>query len=416
MADHPGFLPWAVRITFLLHGATFSTFLSRIPSTTVRLELTDSAIGLVLTVFGTSAILAMQLIGPLVARWGGHRLMVWSLVALPVSLELTGLATSGVMLALAVVPFGALAGFLDVTMNSEGVAAENACGRPVLSSCHAFWSMGSLCAAVLAYFALRAELTERWHFGVNLVVVLAVAALAHGRLLRGAPAPSAPLEPATADAAPRRPGGTNRVRAVRSLRSGWSLMVVALGLMGFIALLTETAVGNWSGIYLHTERGEPLATASLGYVAFVTSETVARLVGDRWRKAVGAVAVVRLSGALAAVGLAAGVAGPWLPLSLVGFCLLGAGLANILPIVFGAVGHGGSDKGVAAVALSRLTALTYLGSLLGPSAIGAVAQVAGLRNTLAGLVPLLAVVVVTARLTAGADRTTQEAAAATRRA
>ena len=58
----------------------------------------------------------------------------------------------------------------------------------------------------------------------------------------------------------------------------------------------------------------------------------------------------------------------------------------------------------AAVAVSRLTTLTYLGSLLGPAVIGAAAQAAGLRATLAALVPLLAVTVAMARLTAGRDR------------
>ena len=42
---------------------------------------------------------------------------------------------------------GGLIGGMDVAMNANAVAVERRMGRAIMSSCHAWWSMGGLVGA-----------------------------------------------------------------------------------------------------------------------------------------------------------------------------------------------------------------------------------------------------------------------------
>ena len=63
-----------------------------------------------------------------------------------------------------------------------------------------------------------------------------------------------------------------------------------------------------------------------------------RFLGDWLRAHVGAVALVRASAYLAAVGMLLALAVPIAWVAVVGFAIVGLGLANLVPIFFGAGG------------------------------------------------------------------------------
>jgi hypothetical protein len=70
--------------------------------------------------------------------------------------------------------------------------------------------------------------------------------------------------------------------------------------------------------------------------------------------------------------------------AVVGFGLLGVGLAAVVPIAFSAAGNLGGHGGVG---IARVASLSYLGTLAGPPAIGFTAELLGLR--LALVIPLV---------------------------
>ena len=77
-----------------------------------------------------------------------------------------------------------------------------------------------------------------------------------------------------------------------------------------------------------------------------------------------------------------------------GFALSGLGLSNVVPVMYGTAGHALHGKGIAQVA-----SLGYGGFLLGPPAIGFVADHFGLRAAL-GIALLGAVLVAVLSATA----------------
>jgi len=105
-----------------------------------------------------------------------------------------------------------------------------------------------------------------------------------------------------------------------------------------------------------------------------------RVAGDRLSARFGSVWLVRGSGLVAGLGLAAGLLIGTPAAAVAGFALLGAGLAAIFPqIVSSAVRL---DPARAGRNIGRIAAVAYSGLLGGPVAIGAAASGVGLRDAL----------------------------------
>lgn len=366
---------WAVTTVFFFNGMTISSFMIRVPTLRFDLGLSEGSLGVVLALFGVFAILSMQLVGSIAARRGSSWVVRPATIGISLALLAIGLSGGMVQLAVAVMLFGVVHGMLDVTMNAHAVSVERALGRPIMSGCHAGWSIGGVAGSALGGVTIQLGWTIATHYLV-LCSVLLVAALVTG---------SALLSPSV-DRSSRAMGAA---APPVSWRVGWTPRVLLFGAMGATVLVCVGAVGNWSGVYLIDHLGASLTTASLGFILYSSFETALRLFGDRLNSRFGAPTLVRAGAIAAAAGLVTAVLAtrPWV--ALVGFAVMGLGLATPLPVLFSTVGHAGSNGPGASVFLSRFTTMTYSGILLGPFVIGWSAEVFGLVWTLAGLVPLL---------------------------
>jgi hypothetical protein len=264
-------------------------------------------------------------------------------------------------------------------MNAEAVVVERRQGRPVLNSCHAAWSAGAVAGSATSGWAIDAHWPFPEHAGYLTLCMLAVTAATGAALDDG-------REPGERGSrAPGRSAGPAGARR-RGWREGWSRMVLLIGTMGAFCMLTEGSAGDWSGVFLHTDRGVSLGTAAAGYIAFTSAETAVRTVGDRLHRRFGEVALVRAGALAGAFCLLLTTGVPLAAFCVAGFGLLGACLAVITPIVYGAVGHAGAESdGHAAITVSRFTTLTYTSFMLGPPLIGWLASALGLPVALGAL-------------------------------
>jgi len=270
-----------------------------------------------------------------------------------------------VVLCLLAFVLGLAMGGLDVSMNLHGVTVERCYGRPILSGFHAAFSAGGLAGAGAGALAAGAGVDVRLHLAL-VGAASAVVGVAWSRRFL----------PAGADAMDAR-----EPLFVRPPRKVW-----ALGAVAFTCLLIEGASADWSGVYLDQELGTTAGVAALGFTAFSVTMTIGRLVGDRAVQRFGPRALVRAGGLIAAGGFGAAllISQPWA--AIVGFACLGAGMSSVVPIVFRAAG---AVPGVAAgVALAAVSSTGYLGFVVGPAAIGGVAELLSLPVALSLLVVL----------------------------
>jgi predicted MFS family arabinose efflux permease len=172
--------------------------------------------------------------------------------------------------------------------------------------------------------------------------------------------------------------------------------VLLVGAVCFAMFLSEGAVLDWSAVFLSTVRHADPATAGLGYVAFAVTMTLGRLTGDRVVQALGAFRVVVCGALVAASGFALVVMAASPLAGLAGFALVGAGAANVVPVMFSAAGR--QHDMPTHLAVAAVTTMGYAGVLLGPAALGFVASLTSLAAALGLLVVLLVAVASVARL------------------
>jgi MFS family permease len=137
-----------------------------------------------------------------------------------------------------------------------------------------------------------------------------------------------------------------------------------------LAFATEGAILDWSSIYLRSELGAPTGAVGFGFAAFSGTMAIGRLLGDRIRTRIGGATLVRAGAILALLGLLLGPATGSVVGAIIGFAVAGAGLSNIVPVLFSRAGA--SPNGSAAIA--TVATLGYAGLLAAPPLLGFVAQ------------------------------------------
>jgi hypothetical protein len=129
--------------------------------------------------------------------------------------------------------------------------------------------------------------------------------------------------------------------------------------------------------------------AASGYAVNALAMALCRFGGDRLVKDIGPSRTLYIGCGVAAVGLVMLLAWPSLLTCLIGFALIGAGIANALPVLFKAASNMGSST-AAGVAVAAIAG--YAGYLVGPFTIGQCSQYLELRGALALMLPAIVVV------------------------
>jgi MFS family permease len=140
-------------------------------------------------------------------------------------------------------------------------------------------------------------------------------------------------------------------------------------------------MADWTAVYLRDVARTGPGLAASGYAGFSATMALGRAVGDRLTVWLGAERLVRIGGAAAAVGVAVAVLAPRPATAVLGFGLVGAGLASTFPAVLAAASRVPGVAPGAGIAL--VSTMGYTGFLAGPPLIGLVAEAATLRAGLA---------------------------------
>lgn len=372
----------AVCLLFLANGLYIGAWSAKIPELSHRLALTPQFVGLLLVSFGVGSILIMPIGGAQIARFGSSAVLkVASLLFLPVMLIIT-FAPNVYVAALGVFLYGGFAGAMDIAMNANAVEVEKAMRKSIMSSCHAFWSLGALIGAATGGFLID-------HFGEIPHAFIATAAAALAMLI------------AFPTILPDGPHHEEAHGATPKISIFKSPLPWLFGIMALFCMVQEGVVIDWSALYLNRELQATLTVAALGAAALHGTMTVMRFFGDGIRDRLGAVRTMQVSAVIAFIGMLIGAFASNAWVAIAGFALSGIGISNLVPIAFSAAGNlPGMAKGVA---LSVVTAMGYSGTLFAPTLFGFVVEHTGYRAIYVATPMLLIVVMILSGLARYAD-------------
>jgi MFS family permease len=374
----------AVGAFFLANGAGVGSWVPHIPDKARELHLNTAQLGGVLLVSGGGAMLAMPLAGWLTTRYGSRRVSGVAACLFPLALVVVVLAPTTLLIAVALFCMGLASAIMDVAMNSQAIAVEEGLRRRTMSLFHGMWSIGGFAGAAVTSTLLAHRIPSRTIVIATAAALICLAVAANPWMLSRA-----------------EEGVSEHPHALRP--TGRLLM---LGLLAFVAMLSEGSIADWSGIYLRLVRGLGPGLVGFGYAAFAAAMVVGRMTGDRVVQKSGEMRALLAGGLLAAAGLLAVLTLGGHPLGLVwsmaGFALVGLGLANASPILYRAAGQ---VPGVAPGAgIATAVGIGYAGFLAGPPSLGFLGHEAGVSLIFVAVIVLCCLLAIASPLVRVAER------------
>ncbi|WP_380170902.1 MFS transporter [Kineococcus sp. DHX-1] len=356
----------AVYAAFVLNGAFMSAWVSRIPSVRDTLGLSNSGMSVLLLALSAGSVIAMPLAGAVVLRIGPARTVFLGSVAVATGLAVVAVSVDGLGLvapaALGLFVAGAGTASWDVAMNVEGSGVERRLDRAIMSRFHAAWSLGTVLSAGLAVLLLRLGVPTWAHLAGFAVLVVAGTAVATRSFLVGA-APAAGEE---------RPAGSITLgQAWREPRT------LVIGVLVLCMAFVEGTANDWLALGIVDGHDATHSVGVAGFTVFVIAMTTGRLSGPWLLETVGRVRALRISAAVAAVGIGIFVLSPNVGVAMAGALLWGLGTALGFPTGMSAAG----DQEVnAAVRVSVVSSVGYTAFLAGPPLLGLLADHIGVMT------------------------------------
>ena len=337
----------AATAAFVAQGLGFATVLTHLSDFKSRWGIDDLGVTLLLFSVAVLAGAGSAVVSAIAARRGSATALRVALLTQTVALALIALAPVSPVFYAGLAVYGLGLGGVDASSNMQAVGLEAQYGRSILTSFHGAWSAGGIAGALLVAGADRV--------GAPLAVTLLPAAVV------AAVVSVLPFWPDTST-----PDATV---SASSLAIPWRPLAL-LGVALVLFYLADSAASTWSTVYLRDTLLAPAGVAPLAYGAYQATSLLSRLSGDLFVRRFGASLVVRVAAVIAAAGLVVVIAahGPW-P-AIVGFAVLGAGVAVVAPLTFSAAGTLAGDAGddrrkrMDAI-VARLNLFNYAGFVLG---------------------------------------------------
>lgn len=355
---------FAVLSFFLAQGLCFSSWASRIPDIKEIFTVNDALYwGIVLFMIPVGKFVAIPLAGYLVSKQGSRIMVQISIMGYALSLFAIGTALNIYMLGVFLFCFGVFWNLCDISLNTQGIGIERLYGRTIMASFHGGWSLAACLGALIGFIMIVSDVTPFWHFTLIAALILLLTMVSR-RYLQD--------DVFTAEAVEDKSEKWQYIKRPE-------MLLIKLGLVGLFALVVESAMFDWSGVYFESVLQVP-KSLQIGFLVFMVMMTVGRFLANYAYRIWGKQRVLQLSGAFIFIGFFTsallGSTVDSMALKVIvnsfGFMLVGLGISSMVPTIYSLVGA--KSKTPVGIALTILSSISFIGSLVAPLLIGAISQ------------------------------------------
>lgn len=376
----------AVFTIFALCGFVFGSWASRVPTVRDLLGASTQEMGFLILGLSAGSIVGVVTASTVIARLGATRTITVAYCAVSVAMIGLGFVVmfvpAFVPIFLVLLVIGA-SSTVDVAMNLSGAANERAIGRTLLPLFHASFSGGTVAGAGLGALLELAGVPIGPHFiGVGVLALITTLVLV--RFLQPAE------QPAGHEDAPT--GGLRTRLAV------WAdPRVLLIGLIALGMAFAEGSANDWLSLAMVDGHGLDNAGGAAVLGLFLAAMTAGRIGGTVALDRFGRVPVLRVSAALAVVGLLIVIVVPVDTIAIAGVALWGIGASLGFPVGMSAAAD---DPRTATATVGAVATIGYTAFLVGPPVIGLIGQQTGILRALI----VVLVLITAAGLASGAAR------------
>ncbi len=350
-------------------GVFWGSFAALVPDIKAGIAAPDAAFGLAMMMAAIGGISAMALAPRLMARLGRFGMPVAGTL-LSAAFFYPVLASDTFGFALAMIAVGASVSLLDIGANMRLSVLEERHSLHLMNFSHAMFSFA------FAASAFAASLARKAGYGPDTVLpVLALVAFGLAILMWETRE--------WRDAAPAMEGSDRRTPWVPILLTAFILLA---------AFVSENATETWSALHVERTLGGAAGNGGFGPVAFGLTMGIGRLGGQVAAQRLGEAGLVLWSAILGVLGAVVIAVAPTPSIAVAGVGLLGLGVAVTVPSANSILGRlVRPDQ--RAHAISRAWMIGFTGFFVGPTAMGAIAQTAGLRAAFVAVAFVMATIV-----------------------
>ena len=369
----------AVLLVFALAGITFATWASRLPDIKRILDLSSGELGVTLLAGSVGSLLALPLAGRVAERIGtgravvvGGLLAVLGVGAIGVGVDLTGSRWT-VAGALFVTSVGI--SLMDVAMNLQGTIVERLLGRSTMPLYHAFFSGGTVLAAVAGAGLVALKVPVAVHL---VAVVLLVAPLVVIGQRVFVPGPDH--------------GPTDETEGATKGRSAWrEPRTLLIGVFVLVAAFTEGTANDWIAVAFVEGHEVPTWAGVVAFACFLTAMTTGRVLGTRLLDRYTRRQVLLPMLLTAGVGSLLVVFAPP-ALAYIGTLMWGFGVSLGFPVGLSAAAD---DPRRAAARMSVVATVGYGAFIAGPPVLGFLGDHVGILRALLAVAVMLLLALIT---------------------
>jgi MFS family permease len=314
--------------------------------------------------------IAIPLAGYLVSRLGSRIMVQASILGYAAALSGIGVASNICLLGVCLFCFGIFWNLCDISLNTQGIGIERLFGRTIMATFHGGWSLAACLGALTGFLMIQANIPPRWHFSTVAAVIVTIVLFGRKYLQDDV----APVSSVSGSAAEKKASPA----LLRFIRHPEKLLI-QLGVVSLFALVVESAMFDWSGLYFE-EVIRPPKSLQIGFLVFMVMMTAGRFLTNYAYARLGKQRVLQLAGLLIFAGFLLSALPGGLFASMTakvavissGFMLVGLGISCIVPTVYSLVG---AKSGIpVGMALTILSSISFIGSLVAPPLIGAVSK------------------------------------------
>lgn len=356
---------WNIRALFFCEATVLTSIFPRFPDFKEALALDHAQLGLSLLGLPLGTLISLVFAGGIVDKLGTRNASRLGLTFVAISLILPTLAWSMLSLFSALFLVGLSLALIEIGMNVDADRVEKWIKRPIMSSCHGFWSLGALAGTGLGAFCAINGLTP-FQQAIIILPLFGLAGLLVIQMRAPIPVPA--------------PSSENSPTFALPTKALLGLAVFSVGLQ-----MAEGAAFDWSGIYMKEVVGANATFVGAAYFAFTLPMAIGRFMGDYLRTAIGPVLLARITTVIACIGLFILGFSSTPVGSIIAWGLVGIGASMAFPLAITAAAE--RDDRPASVNVASVFLVAFTAFVIGPPLIGFVSKWIGLQNGLLSLLP-----------------------------
>ena len=361
-------------------GLFWGVWSALIPEVQRSTGASDASLGTALLCIALGAIPSMIAGGRLIDRFGVRLILPFSIAAFGGAALLPAIVATPTALALVLLVVGMASGLMDIAMNASVAESEHRTGNHSMQFAHGSFALVYMVAALASGRARGGGLEP-----VSILAAVAIGCFLLAMLSRRWAV-----------------GGTIRLEKAKRQRP--NLVLIAFGVVGAVAFMTESGLQSWSALFLERLINASPELSSMAPATYGLALAIGRFSGQWLSVRIGSKRLLLGGAGVGIAGCLVFASATTLTSCFAGIFFAATGVGVLAPAAMSLAGRVAAPEQRGA-AVATVGVIAYGGFFLGPAMLGFAASAFGLRIAIGVLsVCLLLVIAIVVVLRGTLDR------------